>query len=344
MKNNLILYICHTDFRDLSSGSKVRPYKMYRAFLDKGYDVLLINGDIDSRLAAYRRIRRRIADCRFCYIEPSTYPIHPLDYHIYLGVFRQKIPIGIFYRDAYYKFPHWWKVAGPKKYELLLRYRMDWMLFKKVASVIFFPSASMGAMFDFDRKVPLPPGAEEKFIDRPSLFNNAIHVGGINEKYGADLLLESFRAVNREQTLNLNLVCRREDAAFLKYSAADRWLNIHHATGTELKKIYAQSDFAVIPRKRDTYNDLAMPVKLFEYLSYGLPIVSTDCTEMAAFIRKNGVGIVTADHMEGFVRGVREMNRALEKDDKFRANVKEAVTCSNMWTHRVETIVETLDE
>ncbi|NLZ28449.1 MAG: hypothetical protein GX887_05730, partial [Firmicutes bacterium] len=153
MKNKLILYICYTDFRDLSSGSKVRPYKIYSAFQEKGYEVLLINGDIDSRLAAYRRVRDRIAGCQFCYIEPSTYPIHPLDYHIYLNVFRQGVPIGIFYRDAYYKFPRWWKVAGLKKYELLLRYRMDWMLFKKVAGTIFFPSASMGALFDFTHKI-----------------------------------------------------------------------------------------------------------------------------------------------------------------------------------------------
>lgn len=340
--SNLILYICYTDFRDLSSGSKVRPYKLYRAFQEKGYDVLLINGDPNSRLAAYRKVREQISKCRFCYIEPSTYPIHPLDYRIYIDIYRKKVPIGIFYRDAYYKFPRWWGVSGLKKYELLLRYRMDWMLFRKVARVIFFPSDSMGAFFDFGHKVTLPPGAEEKFVDRPSLFNSAVYVGAVNERYGLDLLLESFRAVNRTQTLNLNLVCRHEEAAHLKYSTADRWLNIYHVAGPELKEIYERSDFAVIPRIRDTYNDFAMPVKLFEYLSYGLPIVSTDCLEVAKFIRKNGVGIVTAGHAESFADGLRKMSTALSRSEEFKANVRKAVSTANLWSHRVKTIEEYL--
>ncbi|MDH4137370.1 MAG: glycosyltransferase family 1 protein, partial [Anaerolineae bacterium] len=34
---------------ELISGSRVRPYKMYRAFLELGYEVELIAGDVPTR-------------------------------------------------------------------------------------------------------------------------------------------------------------------------------------------------------------------------------------------------------------------------------------------------------
>ena len=53
----LILYITYVDMSGGSSGSGVRPQKMYRAFLDEGHEVKLLSGtqqrwDRDARTAA----------------------------------------------------------------------------------------------------------------------------------------------------------------------------------------------------------------------------------------------------------------------------------------------------
>lgn len=340
--DNCILFISYTDFNDLTSGSRVRPYRMYEAFREKGYDVLLISGDLQSRKDSFKKAGDKIGRCKFCYIEPSTYPVHPYDYIIYTAVYRRKVPIGVFYRDAYYRFPEWWGKSGYKKYELLLRYKADWTLFRSLAKAIFFPTETMAGYFNFDTRVPLPPGAEEKFINRKKeTVDTAVYVGGMSERYGGKLLLESFREINRSRKLALNLVCRRDERVFTEGYEDDPWLNIYHVSGRELDEVYEKSDFAVIPILKNDYNDFAMPVKLFEYLSYGLPVVSTDCLEMARFINDNGVGIVAGDNTERFAAALEKMSGDTVLYESLRRNVTDAVN-KNLWIHRVETIENTL--
>ena len=42
-----ILYITYVDFEKATSGSAVRPGKMYRAFLEEGHEVKLLTGSQD---------------------------------------------------------------------------------------------------------------------------------------------------------------------------------------------------------------------------------------------------------------------------------------------------------
>ncbi len=44
----LILYITYVDINSGTSGSSVRPQKMYRAFLDAGHEVKLLSGALQG--------------------------------------------------------------------------------------------------------------------------------------------------------------------------------------------------------------------------------------------------------------------------------------------------------
>ena len=106
MANKRILFHLPYSFGGLRSGSSVRPYKMYQAFLGLGYKVDLIAGDVKTRRIAFEKMRKDQRNYMFCYSEPGSYPVHPfLDYRIYLYLNRKHVPIGIYYRDAYWKFP-----------------------------------------------------------------------------------------------------------------------------------------------------------------------------------------------------------------------------------------------
>jgi glycosyltransferase involved in cell wall biosynthesis len=54
----------------------------------------------------------------------------------------------------------------------------------------------------------------------------------------------------------------------------------------------ADANVGVIPFVRTPGQDLALPNKLFEYLHAGLPIVVSDATTMADFVRRHGLGEV----------------------------------------------------
>jgi glycosyltransferase involved in cell wall biosynthesis len=54
----------------------------------------------------------------------------------------------------------------------------------------------------------------------------------------------------------------------------------------------AGADVGVVPFTRTPGQDMALPNKLFEFLHAGLPIVISDATAMADFVRRHGLGEV----------------------------------------------------
>ena len=55
---------------------------------------------------------------------------------------------------------------------------------------------------------------------------------------------------------------------------------------------------SITPRRRTPYNDLAVPIKVLEYLGYGRPLVVTDATETAAIVASAGCGVIVRDDAE----------------------------------------------
>jgi glycosyltransferase involved in cell wall biosynthesis len=340
--------------QELTSGSRVRPYQMYRAFLDLGYKVELIAGDVPARKKQILDLIRNgnTDDIAFCYSEPSTLPVHPVwDHLLYCFLAKSKLPTGIFYRDAYWKLANWYSYKGLKTRYPWLRYRLDLLVFSKTATIVFFPSQSMADLFSLaPPKVPLPPGgqimAREYYLRPVDEIKTVIYVGGISQQYGLEILLQALDLANRKVTLNLELVCRqdefmRQGPTFTKYDGAE-WLHVYHLTGESLEQVYRRSNISVIPRPKSLYNDLAMPVKLFEYLSCGLPIVATNCIEMANFISRNEVGLIAEDDAHSLAGRILQLVEDKSLYDQLRRNVRQTLENGNLWTDRARFVAEQL--
>ena len=184
--------------------------------------------------------------------------------------------------------------------------------------------------------------------DHPTrgMLTKALYVGGISERYGLKVMLEALALVNRDSSLGLELVCRpaefaRERAVLDNYLDLP-WLRVHHVSGKALTPVYQQSDIGLIPLLRNVYNDLAMPVKLFEYLSYSLPVVATDCTEMADFIARNRVGLIAEDNAKSLAEKILQLVEDRDLYEGLRRNVRRALENGNLWTDRAEQVAECL--
>ncbi|MCL2488826.1 MAG: glycosyltransferase, partial [Oscillospiraceae bacterium] len=83
------------------------------------------------------------------------------------------------------------------------------------------------------------------------------------------------------------------------------------------------------------------PVKLFEYLSFGLPVVSIDCKEISAIIHKYGFGITADNTPEAFAAAVK---KTLEPETQriCAANAAKALLGENLWIHRAQTVQQDL--
>lgn len=349
MSRQMVFHLPY-DFGNLQSGSRVHPYKMYQAFLRLGYQVDLMAGDVGTRRKAFANVRTDRKDYAFCYSEPASYPVHPfLDYSIYLYLKRRGIPIGIFYADAYWRFPDYFNVRGIKRAELLLRYKSDLWLYNRVASALFFPSSSFADTFDTRiSKVILPPGGENRVDTERDLSQpvRAIYVGGITYRYGFDLLLRCFGLINQSRQAVLELVCRKQEldtaSNDIRRLLDSPWLNIHHISGEALEALYGTVHIGVVPIRRDAYNDMAMPVKLFEYLSFGLPVVVTDCPEMSRFVKKNGCGLVCKDDAQSLAKSIRLLISDRDLYKRLSRSAMRTILQDNLWEDRARTVVHVL--
>ena len=347
----MIMFVTY-DFSDQSSGSRVRPMKMYHAFKKLGYDVFLLSGDKQEKENDFQRLKKTNERFDFCYIEPSSYPMQPIiDYKIISYIKKRNIPIGIFYRDAYWKFYNKFLIKGFKNLELKIRYQIDLQFFKWVSSIMFFPSDEMANYFTFKQpKFSLPPAADIKNItlkgEEIGTIPTAIYVGGISKRYGTDMLLNTFNRINKERIrIKLILVCRNreytENAKFFSGIEREGWLEIKHVQGELLESEYTDADFGIIPIEKDEYNDFAVPVKLFEYLSYGLPILSTNCTVLEKYISTYNLGIVEEDNEISFAKGIEYM---ISNYDQYRADVISFVNTEGLWDHRAEKVIKLLSK
>lgn len=347
------------------SASYVRPLKMITAFKqisrDLNFEVIDIYGDSKERKKRLDELMQSTNpnDILFCYMENNTTPFWltdrdhlprnlVFDHRFFRYLQKHDIPIGLFYRDVYWKFDAFNNSMTSKILKNI--HKVELKVFKKIATKIYLPTKSMNQYVNIQPKQlgVLPPGGERQEIEKvqSSSLVTMIYVGGISERYGTDRLLTALDKMNKEgKRVHLILVCREDGFAsfqqqfMFNYDRDD--LEIHHKSGHELKELYARADFGVIPVRKNTYNDFAIPVKLFEYLSYQLPILATNCNEMEKVINEAKIGYIVEDSVDGLIQGFEHfLNNNVQLI--YENHIQHALSHQHQWIHRAKTVYDDL--
>lgn len=292
------------------SGSQVRPYSMLKAFEAIGYEVDLVAGYGLERKRAINKIERAVRQGRkydFIYSESSTMPTLLTEKHHFpsypfldFGFFRwakgNSIPIGLFYRDIYWKFPMYAdEVSWIKRAVSIPMYKYDWRKYKRLLTHLFLPSVKMQEVLPNEWSAgisALPPACELKLNIKSKIRGknnelNLFYVGGVLPP-GYDLR-PLFQTIKGLDGIHLT-ICSREqewETTGRLYKPIDkRIVEIIHMSGSALQPYYEEADIFVMIRNPHEYLDFAMPVKVFETLGYGVPILTLDGTEAARFIKQ----------------------------------------------------------
>ncbi len=358
-----LLYLTYISLEDApTSGSSVRPLKMKEALENLGIEVKTFGG-IDNNIGLRKKtvaaVKKLLKTWRpeACYIEPPSGPMFYYgDIRLIKQLHKAGIPISIFYRDAYWKYPEYStekKLSVTEGLKRFLVKRMQihqWNVFKKNIDIIYFPSATMAKEFDCPRKEVLPPGAfmaRAKEKTRLSLPLQFIFVGGAARDHGTFLTIEAFEKLNKSGVRGKVIyICPRDQWEGLGLDKENyrEWLEVIHTSGDEnLKPLYEKADIALLTAPRTFYRDFAVPIKIFEYMSYLKPILVTNCTETARIVEENQVGWVTRDDVESVVHKLEELCDHPEKIIKVRNHMEEARR-NHLWTGRAERVVRELGQ
>jgi glycosyltransferase involved in cell wall biosynthesis len=352
------------------SGSGVRPTKLVEAFQgfakEKNLECIVIMGTASERLVLLEKVYREVEpnDILFCYMENQTIPIwltdpnhmpmHPLmDVKFFRYLKRNEIPLGIFYRDVYWKFDHLYTVNNPiLKKTLIQLFKLELKIFTKYSKKIFLPSIAMNKYVGIadEKVISSPPGGivrtSENHINKNNGSVTAVYVGGVAPRYGVYEVLEALEKLNSDGIkIYLKLVCREKEfqlynERFQPYLGKE-WLKIFHASGEKLIPIYSHADFGIVTLKNDIYNDFAVPVKLFEYLSYGLPVLASRTTAIKEIVEVDKFGLTVNDTVEDIKEGLKAfLNQQVREE--YQRNAILALKTKHLWIHRVEEIFQAL--
>lgn len=379
-KKNCIFHLPFTpDPVNHPSGTNIRPAKMLQGFKDLGYEVFEIVGSSQERVKQIRDLKRLIQsgiNFEFVYSESETTPTiltdsdhiprHPFADFGFLSYCRRNgIPVGLFYRDAYWRSEEYRRITRGFKGLLLEQlYEYDLWQYKRSVDVLFVPSLSFTSLVLPDLTgmhfQVLPAGCGDRWGDPESSSHNSkdpsahplrlIYVGGISvgEAYDLTMLFETVYSLENVEMI----VCVREDdwnhvSGHYKDFVGDK-IKIRHLSGEELDPLLAEADMGIMFFAPSPYRSLCMPSKLFEYLEKGLPIIALAETASGDFVQDQGIGVccpyskselrqLLTDMRDnrGDVKKMREkcISRRAENTWKMRAEVVEKVLGSVKFAH-----------
>lgn len=311
LKRSMIFHVAYTLNPNASSASGIRPVRMREAFESIGFEVHEVSGSHAERKAKIDGLKRRIRggeQFEFVYSESSTAPVavgQPVsrfasrtrDIGFLKFCQRAGINVGVFYRDIYWRFPIYTEaVKWPLSAILRACFRQDLRRYSRAGVTIYLPSIEMAKWVPIippSRFAELPPGGERRDTGNPKLEPGRVrilYVGGLGENYR---LHETVRAVSGMPGVSLT-ICTRErewEARRSEYEPfMERNIRVVHRSGAELNALYEAADVCILAVEPIEYWEFAVPVKLFEYLSHGKPVIASKGSYSARFVRENRVG------------------------------------------------------
>lgn len=334
----------------MRSGSTVRPQKMYEAFLKAGHNVKLLKTEQNRRGERKAAVRELIDwldenDVDACYVESPSGPIfNRIDVDLLKKVKSKEIPMSIFYRDAYWLFLDDYMKNHPlKRRAVIYMQKKDIKAFRETMDAFYMPSDMCCRVFaetyPMKNMKALPPGTEVCGQPFKTTYTG-IYVGGLSKLYGADTLLEAYKLLNdKGKDYRLIMICRENEfAEFFAEPEIPEWLEVYHVSGKEaLEPLYERCDCAFLPHRKMLQTDLAFGIKLFEYLSYGKPVISNDLTEMGGFIKKYNCGMIFDQTAEALAETIDEYYTATDRDELNR-NALNACE-QNTWDIRAGAVI-----
>lgn len=206
------------------------------------------------------------------------------------------------------------------------------------------PSASFAelARLDPDRTLVVPNGTDSRHV-RPGPLPDAPTVGmvsGASPARGIETLVEAVRLLREgraEIRLVLWLVATGEaSAAYLadlrERVAREPGIEIADATYDRLGEALAGATVLVVPHPPGPYFDAALPVKLFDSMAAGRPLVVTPRTEMAGVVTRCGAGLVAAgDRPEDLAAAIGALLDDPAAARRLAANGRNAAECEFDW-------------
>jgi glycosyltransferase involved in cell wall biosynthesis len=278
------------------------------------------------------------------YVESSSFLPSETDIAFLALARALGIPVLTYVRDAYQLFPEYYAASSIRRRIGAALFRPAFRALAAVSTRLAFPSAGLAAAVGADpaRILRLPPGSPAP-VDVPARdgANRLLFVGnGRDAIQGGPRLLRAIELARASGTpVELTVVSRPGEEPPGPHPP---WLRLVRAEGDDIVQLLPDVIATVIPRPRSPYNDLAVPIKLYDYLAFFRPLLVTDCIEQAAVVRAADAGLVVGDDPEAIADGVRRLVDAGPAGRQPWADNAARAAAAQSWSARADEILGAL--
>ncbi len=347
-------------------GSALRPFQMMNALKELGYEVAVVAGYSKERKQKIQEIKQNIrkgVEYDFLYSEnvndPTMFsdadhlPRHPfMDRSFFQFCKGHNIPVGMFYRDVYWKFPIFKESTSFfVRLALTRAYRFEEKRYPKCLNLLYLPTERMHqyVMPQFPAK-PLPPGGAvyseilEYKTRRVPVENGVLrvfYVGSLSSLYDNKYLFEAVK-----NTPNVELTVCTHKAQWEKVKEQYEPFLCHriqvvHESGEQLIERYKTADLSAYCLKKCDYLDFAMPIKVFEAISYGTPLLVANIHSIGELVERENFGWNTGNDPESIGKTLAFLRDTPGEVAQKTANVVKAVP-NHTWLARAKQVAEDL--
>lgn len=344
-------------FSETDTGEKKRPKKLLDAFKLLGFEVTVLTGTYLQRLEIFNKIKKNINQFDFIYSENSNLPLaitgktrfphfNSIDFQLFKLAKSSKIPCGVFVRDIFWHVKDTANTKGMlKKYLGKILFQQEVKHYFQNCSTIFIPSDGCKKYlnpYPFTNFHLLPPGADvipfQK--NKPKEIIKLVYVGSC--KPPVYQVINGFLEMIKSSKIHLTIVTRSNEHEYLK-STLDSTLkniSIQSASDQLLSDLLQKQDIGLACIDSNEYWDLAMPIKIYDYIGHQLPILTLQNGETGKLIKTNQLGWVlkNANEINAFLQ-----NLTPEEISKKSSNVKSYIE-KNTWLERAKTISQVLQK
>lgn len=281
------------------------------------------------------------------YVENATTLPGPVDL-AFLGIARaRRIPILTYVRDAQQLFPEYYAVTSLKRRASRALFLPATRALMRLSTTVAFPSRGLAtAVLGDERRAQaaplLPPGA--RVADAPRVNPAArglLFVGGLRyPAHGGGILREAMD-LSTARGIDLELICVSRPGEE-PTGPPPAWLRVVRAEGREIDALLPRVLATITPRRKTPYNDLAVPIKVMEYLGYARPLIVTDTVETASIVNDAGCGIVVPDTAQGLADGIATLAKAPARQLVRWGEAARAAAIANSWDARAVRILDLL--
>lgn len=336
------------DLTQINSARAVRIHNLHRA-LQALTPVRLIAGDRMSRRLAVLRylLGGGLRRTRALYVEASTSTATEVDLWLLALAHRTGIPVLVYIPDAYQYFPDFYPRQGWRVKLLDWGWQRSIAAYLRWANIMLFPSAGLAACFQARQRVELlpPAGTPGRTYSLPAEQpSTVVYIGASSYNDGTDLLLDAMElVVTHCPAARCRLITRNEGAIADHRARRAPWLTIEQRSFEELPDLMKSATLAVIPRLINRYHDLALPIKLFDYMSFGRPLVVTACRDTADLVTQLEAGIVVEDTPESLAEGILKLLENPDLATRLGQNGYRAIQTTHAWSHRAARLLELIE-